>query len=100
MSATDLLAALVMYVLCLFWGFFLLNYAELTARPSAWLKGLMGPRWGYPLSCAFCLAWWATGFLWFLGMVPLFYVFAAPVLHLFVDAAYDRLNCPPVLPPK
>ena len=96
-SLTDLLATLVMYSLCLWFGFFLLNYAAITERPAAWLKRVMGPKWGYPLGCALCFAFWMTLAAWVINWVPFFFVLAAPVLHLFIDAAYDRLGTPPVI---
>lgn len=99
MTATDLLALLAMYSLGLFFPYFLLNYAGLTAKPAAWLKATLGPRIGYPLSCAFCWAAWITAFLWVIGIVPPLYVFAAPTIHLLLDSVYDRLSGPSLLPP-
>lgn len=96
MTATEAVAA---YVLTLWFGFYLLNYAALTAKPAAWLKQTLGPRWGYPLGCAFCWAFWVTIFLAVVGFVPVWLVFPGTVLHLLLDTVYDRLSGPPSLPP-
>lgn len=90
--------SLLLYVLSIWFVFFLLNHAAITAKPSAWLKQVLGPRWGYPLGCAFCAAFWATLFLWAVGFVPLWILFPAPVLHLLLDSVYDKLSGPPPLP--
>jgi hypothetical protein len=92
MTATEVLA---IYVLSLFFGFFFLNYAAISAKPAAWLKRVLGPTWGYPLSCAFCWAGWTTICLFLVGFVPAYYLTTAPVLHLFLDALYDRVCSPP-----
>ena len=94
MTATEVLG---LYVLTLFFGFFFLNYAAISAKPAAWLKRVLGPKLGYPLSCAFCWAGWVTICLFVLGFVPLYYLTTAPVLHLFLDAAYDKVCAPPVI---
>lgn len=82
--------ALIAYSLVLFFGFFLLNYAEISARPTKWLKMVTGPKWGYPLSCAFCWGFWASVLLF--PFLPWWYLFTAPVVHLFVDLGYSRLT--------
>lgn len=93
----EVIEPLVVYVLCVYWLYFLANYAAITHRPASWLKRVLGPTWGYPLSCSLCFAQWVTLALWLVGALPLYYVFAAPILHLFLDAAYDRLCTPPVI---
>lgn len=85
---------LVKYSLVLWFFFFLMNYAEITARPVEWLKQVLGPKVGYPLKCAMCFAFWITLSLWVIGVAPLWYVFAAPVTHLFIDLAYSKLSEP------
>lgn len=82
----------LIYALTLFFFFYLLNYADITARPAQWLKQMLGPTLGYPLGCAFCWGWWVTAAFWAIGWAPLYLVFIAPVLHLFVDLVYTRLG--------
>lgn len=91
--------SIVIYVLMIWLSFFLLNYAEIAAKPAAWLKKLLGPKWGYPLSCALCYCWWISVPFWFFGWLTFPMLCAAPVLHLFVDLSFHKLNnqCPPRL---
>ncbi len=84
--------ALIAYSLTLFWAFYLLNYADITALYAKSLKEELGPIWGYPLSCAFCWGFWATLFLALIGVAPWWYLFTAPVVHLFIDLGYSRLS--------
>lgn len=86
---------LITYSLTLFFFFFLLNYAEISKKPANWLKGFLGPVLGYPLRCSLCFAFWTTLVLWWLGKVPGTFVFIVPVVHLFVDSLYSRLNPEP-----
>lgn len=85
------------YVCLLWFTFFLLNYAEITARPAKWLKRQLGPKWGYPLSCGACFPFWSTLFLWLVYPISIWWIPVATVLHLFVDLNYQRLSgqCPP-----
>lgn len=87
--------ALLIYSLGLWFFYFLLNYAEITKSPSTGLKRWMGPKWGYPLSCAFCAAWWATLASWGIGLVPAYYLLTAPVIHLFIDQLFSKLSDTP-----
>jgi len=84
--------ALIAYSLTLFWAFFLLNYAELSSRTAKDLKKALGPKWGYPLSCAFCWGFWPTLAMSLIGWTPWWYLFTAPVVHLFIDLGYSRLS--------
>ena len=94
MTAID---ALLIYVLCCYFFYWLLNYAAITHRPATWLKRVLGPKLGYPLGCAMCFPFWATLTFYLFGYLPGYYVFAAPVIHLFLDTVYDRLGTPPTL---
>lgn len=95
---SEYLASLFVYSLSLWFAFYLLNYAEITARSSKWLKRRLGVKIGYPLECPFCWGWWVTlvGYI-LLPNWALWTCFAAPVIVLFIDLAYQRLsgNCPP-----
>lgn len=78
--------------------FYLLNYAEITRPAANWLKRVFGPKVGYPLSCGMCWPFWVTLALYVLYPdFVLLNCFVVPVMHLFVDLAYQRLggNCPP-----
>ena len=85
----------VPYVLAIFFTFFLLNYAEVTRVPANWLKGLLGPKLGYPLSCPLCYCFWLTLVLWYFSLdMEMWWLMVAPVLHLFVDSCYVKLTGP------
>lgn len=88
--------ALFAYSLSLFWLFYLLNYAEISARPAKWLKKVSGVKWGYPLSCAMCFGFWATVFTWIVDWAPWWYLITAPVVHLFIDLIYSKLSPPKI----
>lgn len=96
----EYLASLTVYSLVMWFVFFLFNYAEITSRPSNWLKSILGPKLGYPLSCPACLTWWITlaGYIIYPDW-SFWTCFAAPVIVLFIDLAYQKLsgNCPPCL---
>lgn len=85
--------ALFAYSLSLFLFFYLLNYADITAIYAKSLKEQLGPIWGYPLGCAMCWGFWMTLLACLMGVVPGWFVFTAPVVHLFIDLGYSRLSC-------
>ena len=86
--------ALLIYSLSLWMGFFLFNYADISRDYARFAKEALGPKWGYPLSCALCFAVWITFAAYLVGLVPVSYVFAAPVVHLFIDLIYTKLTYP------
>lgn len=77
--------ALIAYSLVVWFWFWLINYADITSRPAKDLKKALGPKWGYPLSCAACFAFWTTLAMSLVGWTPWWYLFTAPVVHLFID---------------
>ncbi len=85
--------SLFLYCLSIWFFFFLFNYAEITKPYAIALKEMLGPRWGYPLGCAFCWSFHLTWFLALVGSVPASYILVAPVLHLFIDCLYSKLGC-------
>jgi hypothetical protein len=85
---------ILLYALFLWFFFFLLNYAPLTEVPAKWFKELLGPKIGYPLSCAACFAFWVTLALWTFNDFPIWMVPVAAVLHLFIDVVYTKLSPP------
>ncbi len=88
------MSGLITYVLGVWFFYFLTNYAAITRDFGLFLKEALGPQWGYPISCSFCGCFWITFVAYLGGLVPVAYVFAAPVLHLFVDLIYTRLSEP------
>ncbi len=94
----EYLSSLIIYSAGVWFAFYLLNYAEITSRPAKWLKTKLGAKVGYPLECPLCLCWWVSlvGFIVYPDWA-LWTCFAAPVIVLFIDLAYQRLsgNCPP-----
>lgn len=87
------LASLVTYSLHLWFLYYLLNHAELTKSVGAFFKESLGRVAGYPISCPVCFAWWVsfTGY-WLFDLVSANTLFAAPVVVLFVEMAYQRLS--------
>lgn len=88
------------WTLSLYFFFYLLNYAELTRPAANWLRGKLGSKLAYPLSCGFCWPFWTTFIAsFFFADVTFWWVLTAPVLHLLLDLTYQRLsgNCPPCL---
>lgn len=94
---------MILWTLSLFFSFYLLNYADITRPFARWIKWQLGPKLSYPLSCAFCWPFWVTllGYLVYPDW-SFWTVLAVPVIHLFIDLAYQRLsgNCPPCVEGK
>lgn len=88
---------MITYVIMCWFFFFLMNYADITARPAKWLRGVLGTKLSYATGCALCSCFWLTLVLVIFTPIPVYWMFVAPVLHLFLDLAYQRLsgNCPP-----
>ncbi len=91
--------ALLIYCLAIWSTFFFLNYAAISACPAAWLKKVLGPTVGYPLSCAYCYCGWISIGFWLMGVLNIPFLLAAPVIHLFIDLVYSKLSeqVPPCL---
>ena len=89
---------MIIWTLGLFFAFYLLNYADLTRPVSRWLHQKLPPKIGYALQCAFCWPFWVTlaGYIIYPDW-SFWTILVVPVLHLFVDLAYQKLsgNCPP-----
>lgn len=89
---------MILFAVSLWFLYYLLNYADLTRPVSTWLKRQLGPKLGYPLSCAFCWPFWVTltGYIVYPDWT-FWTVLVVPAIHLFIDLTYQRLsgNCPP-----
>ena len=85
---------LALYSLAVFFVFYLINYSEgVSDAFKATTRGL--PDWlGYPLGCAFCFAFWGTLVAFLGGAVPDTFTLTAPVVVMFIDIAYRRLQSP------
>lgn len=92
------LASLVTYSLHLWFLYYLLNHAELTKSVGVFLKESLGRVFGYPISCPACLAWWVSfAGCWLFDLVSVEALFAAPVVVLFIELIYRKLNVGPTV---
>lgn len=80
------------YCLGIFFGFHLLNHSDIAAPFRNWLYPRLHEKVAYAMSCAFCLTSWITLIIWVAGFVPIPYLFAAPVVNLFLVKIYDHLS--------
>lgn len=87
----------MLYCLFVWFWFFLINHAVLLMPLSGWLKDRLPGYVIYSLECPLCFAWWLSAACWSCLDLPGLYVFAAPVVNLFLGLIYDRLSEPPLL---
>ena len=92
MQPSTLLEAIQLYSLSLFFLFYLLNYGKLLSKPRAWCAKSLPAFVRYPFSCAFCFSWWIGLMSMVLGAGNALHVVAAPVLVMFLNLAYLKLQ--------
>lgn len=100
-----MLEAILLNSLALWGAFFLVNHAEITAKPRGAIMPIL-PRWLATLvSCPLCVTFWGlVAVSLFTGFTPM--ILWVPQLVLFIDCAYLRLRpvaasyvtLPPILP--
>lgn len=82
----------LLYCLGVFFWFHLFNCSDIAAPIRQWVLARVHPNIGYAIQCAFCSTAWITLVLFSGGLVPPPYVFAAPVINLFLAKISDRLS--------
>lgn len=86
--------SLPIYCLIVFFWFYLFNYSDIAARCREWVLARVSDNVAYALGCAFCLTFWVTMFAALRGAAPISWVFAAPVVNLFLIKSFQRLCLP------
>jgi hypothetical protein len=83
---------MISYVLTLYFFFYLLNYAEITARPANWLRSILGPNMSKATTCFLCFSFWLSLIAYIFLNICVLWCFIVPVLGLFLDATYQKLT--------
>lgn len=85
------LEQVVLTALAIWFVFFLINHADLTAKVRNALMPAL-PRWlSYPLQCAICFSFWLlAAFSLFTGWNPL--ILCVPPVTLGIDLSFRRLQ--------
>lgn len=83
---------LIVYSLCVFFGFYVANHSDLVKAPREWVYSRLPDRLRYFCECAFCTAFWLTLPMVTLGALPFYCLFAAPPVVLLLNLSYLRLS--------
>ena len=84
--------ALLFYCLAIWFVFYVVNHSDLLAKPRSWIMPKL-PWWlEYSVSCAICSTFWTSIVMFFVGVIPLIFVFVAPPVVLGMNLAFLRLK--------
>lgn len=82
----------LLYCLGVYFFYHLFNCSDIAAPVRAKILTLVHDKVAYALGCVYCTSFWITLAAWCATLVPLVYVFAAPVVNLFLFKAFSRLD--------
>lgn len=82
----------LIYCLGVFFGWYVFNCSDIAQSTRVWILSRAHNNVAYVLGCSLCTTFWVTLSLWAATIVPLSYVFAAPVVNLFLAKTLDHLN--------
>lgn len=89
---------LIFYCLLIFFWFYLLNNSDILAPARGWIYPKLSPNIAYALQCIFCSTFWATLILAYIGYVPFFWTFQAPVVTLFMLKIFNFISVEDKIP--
>ena len=81
----------LLYCLGVFFFYYVFNYSDIAIRCRTWVLDHVNEHIAYALSCALCFTWWVSATAWCFGTVPAAWMFAAPVVNLFLIKLFQRL---------
>lgn len=86
----EFLAASVAVAIAFWFGFYVVNHAEITAKFREEVLPRFHPLITAMLGCPLCLAFWAL--LGWCAYQPTALILTVPPLALFIDRIYQRLS--------
>lgn len=82
----------LLYCLGVYFFYHLFNCSDIAEPARAKVLAVVNEKVVYALSCAYCATFWITLAAWCAALVPAAYVFAAPVVNLFLLKTLSRLD--------
>lgn len=82
----------LIYCLGVYFWYYLFNCADIAAPIRARILAVVHPNVAYAIQCSFCTTSWLTAAAWCAALVPMSYVFAAPVVNLFLSKAFEHIS--------
>jgi hypothetical protein len=82
----------ILYCLGIYFWFYLFNYSDIAESIRSKVFNVMHPYITYALQCSYCYTFWITLVAFCLSLVPLSYIFAAPVVNLFLFKILNNLS--------
>ena len=80
------------YSFVIFFFFFLVNHARICILPRNFVFSKVHEKVRYAIQCPFCFTFWISIPVNILWNIPIEYIFAAPVLVLFLDLFCENLG--------
>lgn len=87
-----ILVSYIIFALQFWFFFFLVNHSLILKKPREWVYSKLPSQMVYPLSCAFCSAFWFTTILFLTGINSYQLVLVSPVIVLFLELAFLKLT--------
>lgn len=81
----------LLYCLGVFFFYYVFNYSDIAARCRIWVLDHVNEQVTYALGCSLCWTWWVSVTGLILGLIPAAWIFAAPVVNLFLIKLFQRL---------
>ncbi len=82
----------LLYCLGVYFWFYLFNCSDIAAPARAKILASVHESISYALQCSYCATFWITVAACCATLVPISYVFAAPVVNLFLFKSFERLT--------
>lgn len=83
---------ILFYTLGLFFIHYIYKYGDIISKYKNLMEQKLHKKVVYALNCSFCFAFHCSILLFITKFIPFYYVYCAPVLHLFLNLIFERLK--------